>query len=121
MGLSLTTRRLADGSVEISPRGEIDVRSAGDLADAVDAVLATSAAARICLELWQVTLIDSVAMGTLVYCYRAAAAHGVRFVVTNPTATVYRQLWVSGLLEMFGLHAHSPPSGSPPPRRDPPG
>lgn len=122
MGLSITTRRLADGTVEISARGEIDVRGAGGLAQAVDVVLATSAPGRIRIELWQVTLIDSIATGTLVACYRTAAAHGVRLVLANPTETVHRQLRVSGLLEMFGLRDFPSPARGPmppPPPRTP--
>lgn len=111
MPLSITTRRLADGTVEISPRGEIDVRRARELSDAISAVLASSAPARIRVDLWQVTLIDSLGMGSLVGSHRAAAAQGVRLVLANPTPTVHRQLRVSGLIETFG-----PPDYSWPPR-----
>lgn len=100
--MSLTTRQLADGTVEISPRGEIDLENAQELRDVINGVLATSVPRQICVDLWQVTLIDSVAMGALVAAHRAAAASGVRLVVAHPTDTVHRQLWVSGLASMFG-------------------
>lgn len=103
--MTITTRRLADGTVEISPRGEIDVRTATDLSTAIATALNTSVPRQIRVDLWQVTMIDSVAIGALVTAHRDAAAKGVRLVVANPNATVHRQLLVSGLLAMFG----SPP------------
>lgn len=101
--MSITTRQLADGTAEISPRGEIDVSNAQELADAVATVLAASAPKWICVDLWQVTLIDSVGISALVTAYKAAAASGTRLTLANPAPTVHRQLQVSGLVERFGL------------------
>jgi anti-anti-sigma factor len=101
--LSITTRQLADGTVEIRPRGEIDVANADELRRAVETALTTRAPEAICLDLWQVTLVDSTGLGAIVAAHRAAAAAGVRLRVANPAAIVHRQLWVAGLLERLGV------------------
>jgi anti-anti-sigma factor len=106
----VTVAAPVDGVVEIALQGEIDIDNAYQIRDAVDAVL-TAAPPGIRLDLRQVTLVDSVGIGVLVACYYAAAAGGVIFVVSNPTRTVYRQLWVAGVVGLFG---------SPEPIPDPP-
>ena len=108
MYLPVTTRQLADGTVEIAPSGEIDLDNAYVVSDAVTAVLTSGAPRRICVDLRLVTLIDSIGIGALVACFHAAAASGVRLVLSNPSPTVYRQLWVSGLVGLFGCA--EPPS-----------
>jgi len=105
VSLSVTTRQRADGTVEISPRGEIDVSNVGEVRDAVRAALGASVPPRIEVDLWLVTLLDSSGMGALVASFRASAAVGVPLVVTNPTPIVQRQLWVAGLTELLGTAA----------------
>lgn len=102
MYLPITTRQLADGTVEIAPSGEIDLDNAHVMRDAVNDVLTRSTPARIGLDLQRVMLIDSIGIGILVACFHAAAASGVKLLVTHPSPTVYRQLWVSGLVGLLG-------------------
>ena len=102
MYLPITTRQLVDGTVEIAPSGEIDLDNAHVLRDAVNDVLAAGTPSRICLDLYRVMLIDSIGIGILVACFHAAAASGVKLVVSHPSPTVYRQLWVSGLVGLLG-------------------
>jgi anti-anti-sigma factor len=102
VGLSVTTRRRADGTVEIRPRGEIDISNVGEVLDAVQVALGASAPPRIEVDLWLVTLLDSSGMGVLVTCRRAASAVCVPLVVTNPSPLVRRQLWVAGLTGLLG-------------------
>jgi anti-anti-sigma factor len=106
--LPITTRQLADGTVEISPGGEVDLDNAHVLRDAVNDVLTRGTPPRITLDLQRVMLIDSIGIGILVSCFHAAAASGVQFVVAHPSPTVYRQLWVSGLVGLLGCA--EPPS-----------
>ena len=108
MYLPITTRQLADGTVEIAPTGEIDLDNAHILRDAVNAALNAGTPGRICVDLQRVMLIDSIGIGILVACFHAAAASGVRLVVSHPSPTVYRQLWVSGLVGLLGCA--EPPS-----------
>jgi anti-anti-sigma factor len=105
--LPITTRQLPDGTVEIAPSGEIDLDNAHVLRDAVNDAL-TCSPVRICMDLQRVMLIDSMGIGILVACFHAAAASGVKLVVTHPSSTVYRQLWVSGLVGLLGCA--EPPS-----------
>jgi anti-anti-sigma factor len=100
--LPITTRQLADGTVEIAPSGEIDLDNAHVMRDAVNDVLTRSTPPRISLDLQRVMLIDSIGIGVLVACFHAAAASGVKLVVGHPSPTVYRQLWVSGLVGLLG-------------------
>ena len=99
--LPITSRQLADGTVEIAPSGEIDLDNAHVMRDAVNEALSSSPA-RICLDLQRVMLIDSIGIGILVACFHAAAASDVKLAVSHPSPTVYRQLWVSGLVGLLG-------------------
>jgi anti-anti-sigma factor len=107
---SITTRRLSGGVVEIVPRGEIDLRNAHELRDAVDAVFAADQPTLIRVDLWWVRFIDSVGISALVGGYHTAAVRGARLVVTNPSEFVYRQLYISGLVGLFS--APRPRAGS---------
>jgi anti-sigma B factor antagonist len=101
---SITTRRLPGGVVEISPSGEIGLENAPALTDAIDATFDVDgdAATAIRVDLSAVTFIDSVAISALVRGYHTAAVRGVRLVVVNPSDFVYRQLYISGLVGLFG-------------------
>ena len=108
MYLPITTRQLADGTVEIAPSGEIDLDNAHTMRDAVNDALTAGTPARISLDLQRVMLIDSIGIGILVACFHTAAASGVKLVVNHPSPTVYRQLWISGLVGLLGCA--EPPS-----------
>ena len=90
MYLPITTRQLADGTVEITPSGEIDLDNAHVMRDAVNDVLTTSTPGSIVLDLRRVMLIDSIGIGILVACFHAAAASGVRLAVSHPSPTERR-------------------------------
>jgi anti-anti-sigma factor len=84
------------------PSGEIDLDNAHVMRDAVNDVLTRSTPRRITLDLQRVMLIDSIGIGILVACFHASAASGVKLAVCHPSPTVYRQLWVSGLVGLLG-------------------
>ena len=102
MSLSITTSTLASGAVEVSPRGEIDVENAYSIKDAVAAQLADDRPERIELNMRNVTFIDSVGITALVGAHQLAGISGVKLVVTRPSRFAHRQLWVTGLLGLFG-------------------
>ncbi|MEU4427265.1 STAS domain-containing protein [Actinoplanes sp. NPDC024001] len=102
MTLSITTSTLADGAVEVSPRGEIDVENAYEIREAVAAQLAEGGPGRIELNMRHVTFIDSVGISALVAAFQLAAVSGVKLIVTRPSRFAHRQLWVTGLLGLFG-------------------
>ena len=100
--LSITTSTLADGAIEVSPRGEIDVENAYEIREAVGAQLSDAAPSRIELNMQHVTFIDSVGISALVAAFQLAGVSGVKLVVTRPSRFALRQLWVTGLLGLFG-------------------
>ncbi|WP_213455010.1 STAS domain-containing protein [Rhizomonospora bruguierae] len=102
MSLSIITSKVAGNAVEIAPRGEIDVDTAGEVRDAVAAVLTQSRPSRIELNMRLVSFIDSVGISALVAGFQTAEVSGVKLVVTEPSRFVHRQLWVTGLLGLFG-------------------
>ena len=102
MRLSIVTTRLAGDVEEIRVRGEIDVDTAGEVRDAVAAVLAKARPAQVHLNLRLVNFIDSVGISALVAGFQTAQVSGVKLLVTEPSRFVHRQLWVTGLLGLFG-------------------
>ena len=102
MTLSITTSTLPSGVVEVSPLGEIDVENAYRIKDAVADQLAAGRPERIELDMHAVTFIDSVGISALVAAFQLASVSGVKLVVTRPSRFAHRQLWVTGLLGLFG-------------------
>lgn len=102
MSLSITKSILPDGTVEIAPRGEIDVDTAYEVKEAVAEVLAKDNPTRIGLNMRLVSFIDSVGISAMVAGFQTAEVSGVKLVVTEPSRFVHRQLWVTGLLGLFG-------------------
>jgi anti-anti-sigma factor len=100
--LSIVTTRLAGDVEEIRLRGEIDVDTAGEVRDAVAEVLSRSRPTQINLNLRLVSFIDSVGISALVAGFQTAQVSGVKLRVTEPSRFVHRQLWVTGLLGLFG-------------------
>jgi anti-sigma B factor antagonist len=84
--LMIVTTRLAGDVVEIAPRGEIDVDTAHEVREAVATVLSRSRPG----------------ISAMVAGFQAADVSGVKLAVTQPSRFVHRQLWVTGLLGLFG-------------------
>lgn len=112
MSLSVVTTRSPNGEVEIRPQGEIDVDTAHEVREAVTAVMNSSRPTLIKLNMRRVSFIDSVGISALVAGFQAAEVGGVKLVVTEPSRFVHRQLWVTGLLGLFG--APEPAGGEAP-------
>ncbi len=102
MTLSIMTSTLASGAVELGLSGEIDVENAYEIRDAVAALLGADHPRRIELNLEKVTFIDSVGISALVAAFQLAAVCDVKLMVTRPSRFAHRQLWVTGLLGLFG-------------------
>ena len=102
MTLSIMTSTLADDVVEVSPNGEIDVENAYEIREAVATLLADGRPTRIELNMQNVTFIDSVGISALVAAFQLAAVSEVKLIVTRPSKFAHRQLWVTGLLGLFG-------------------
>jgi anti-anti-sigma factor len=102
VSLSIETSAPAGGVVEITPRGEIDVDTAHEVREAVAAVLSAGRPDRIELDMHLVTFLDSIGISAMVAAFQLASVGGVQLVVTRPSRFVHRQLWVTGLLGLFG-------------------
>ncbi|MDT5033289.1 MAG: anti-sigma factor antagonist [Actinoplanes sp.] len=111
MTLSITLSTLAGGAVELSPLGEIDVENAYEIREAVATQLGQKRPARIELNMQHVSFIDSVGISALVAAFQLCSISGVKLVVTRPSRFAHRQLWVTGLLGLFG---GPEPAGAPP-------
>ena len=110
MEFSITTRRLPGGVVEIVPHGEIDLETAPDLRGAVDAAFAADLPSLIRIDLRDVAFVDSVGISALVGSYHTAKVRGARLTVTDPTEFVYKQLYISGVVGLFGAPRPRRPS-----------
>jgi anti-sigma B factor antagonist len=95
----IDTRPVNDGVVRLAVSGEIDLISADDLTDAVDAVLAADRPAEVIVDLAEVTLCDSAGIDALLRARSAAGAQAVHLVVINPRGVVRRALDVTGTLD----------------------
>ncbi|MER5335483.1 STAS domain-containing protein [Micromonospora sp. NPDC002717] len=102
MSLSIVKSVMPGGVIEIAPRGEIDVDTAYEVREAIAEVLAKGHPSRIELNMRLVTFIDSVGISAMVAGFQTAEVSGVKLVVTEPSRFVHRQLWVTGLLGLFG-------------------
>jgi anti-anti-sigma factor len=102
VSLSIVTSTLPGGVIEIAPRGEVDVDTAHEVREAIANALTTSRPARIQLNMRLVSFIDSVGISAMVAGFQTAEVSGVKLVVTEPSRFVHRQLWVTGLLGLFG-------------------
>jgi len=99
---SITTRRTSGGVVEIVPHGEIDLETAPEIRSAVDAAFAADEPTLIRVDLSDVTFVDSVGISALVGGYHTAAIRGSRLIITEPSEFVYKQLFISGVVGLFG-------------------
>ena len=117
MSLSIVTSTLPGAVVEISPRGEVDVDTAHELREAIVTTVSQQHPVRIQLDMRWVSFIDSVGISALVAGFQAAEVSGVKLVITHPSRFVHRQLWVTGLLGLFG--APEPHFAGVEPRRAP--
>jgi anti-anti-sigma factor len=113
VSLSITTSTLTGGTVEISPAGEIDVENAYEIREAVAAQLTDDPPGRIELNMRHVSFIDSVGISALVGAFQLAGVSDVKLVVTHPSRFAHRQLWVTGLLGLFGSPEPSDDSVAP--------
>lgn len=102
MSLSIETSVMVGDVVEIVPVGEIDVDTAHEVREAVAAVLSAGRPARIELDMHLVSFLDSVGISAMVAAFQLASVGGVQLVVTRPSRFVHRQLWVTGLVGLFG-------------------
>ncbi|MDI6102745.1 STAS domain-containing protein [Actinoplanes sp. NEAU-A12] len=93
----------ADGVVtsRVQLAGEFDIDSRDELAGRLLGIVEADAAARIVVDLHQVTFIDSEAIGALIEGHLAADRAGIAFRLASADGVVKRVLTVVGLDYLF--------------------
>jgi anti-sigma B factor antagonist len=107
------TTRQQGVNVEVSARGEIDIRYADELADALRAAATLSQVRHVTVDLAQITFLDSTGIGALVAARRHAADRGASFRIVNAHGIVARVLSVCGVDAILGHHSDTPDSDTP--------
>jgi anti-anti-sigma factor len=92
------TRSTDDRGVVLALSGELDVISAPDLAEQLDA-LAADACPRALLELSGLTFVDSAGVSVLVKARHEAEANGRRLILRGATEQVHQVFSVLGLAD----------------------
>jgi anti-anti-sigma factor len=82
-------------------RGEYSHENSGDLRRQLNEAVMLSQGRRVCVDLAEVTFMDSLALGALISGYKRARAGGGELVVANCSPFVHEMLSVSGLLRVF--------------------
>jgi anti-sigma B factor antagonist len=105
--------RQVGSTVRLELHGEIDVATVGQVRDAVIAALTRHDPSMVVLDFQNVSFIDSIGVGELVTCHRAATVFGATLMLENLAPFPHRQLWATGLLGLFGLAAVPPGADRP--------
>jgi anti-sigma B factor antagonist len=112
-GGSPLTHRLVPGRPEpggpdvpvLHVAGEVDLATAPALRDALGALLADGAAARVVVDLSAVTFLASSGLAALLEAHQRACASGRALRVVVAERTVWRVLEVTGLVRVLDCHA----------------
>ncbi|WP_092541962.1 STAS domain-containing protein [Actinoplanes derwentensis] len=83
--------------------GELDLRDADEVRDNLAAAAKASTYQVLQIDVSEVTLMDSYALGALVSVRNTAAAAGVTVTLVNPSPPVAKAIQVTGLSDVFGL------------------
>lgn len=92
-----------DGVIVVHLHGPIDVSRAMELRDVLGQQIG-SPAARVLIDLSDVTLIDSSGIGILVTAHRRAAGQGARFGVAGAAGTVNRVFEMTRTNKLLSLY-----------------
>ena len=93
----------ADGTLGIELFGEIDFTNSATVADEVRTAVAESRPSVVSVDMGSVTFLDSSGIGVLVIAYKSAIAVGAKYRVVRPSPSVFEQLRLTGLADLFGI------------------
>ncbi|WP_430781802.1 STAS domain-containing protein [Actinoplanes sp. G11-F43] len=100
----ITYETSTDGvTLRVALSGELDLADADEVRDNLAAAARASRYQVLQIDVADVTLIDSYALGALVSVRNSAAAAGVTVTLVNPSPPVSKAIQVTGLSEVFGL------------------
>lgn len=98
MDLTCTIDKV-DGDLRIRLVGDIDIDSADELRDLLQATIRRPSTDGLRVDLLAVTFLDSSAISVLVDAFKVAEAEGCRFQITRPRGVVRKVLEVTGVLD----------------------
>ena len=101
-GLALTIERLDDNAVRIALRGELDLEHAYSFDEELKRVEALEPDC-ICLDLRELTFLDSTGLARLVAARRRAMRAGRRLVLVRGPAAVQRVFQLTAVEEAFEI------------------
>jgi anti-anti-sigma factor len=101
-GLALTIEQLKDDAVKIALRGELDLEHAYTFDEELKRVEALELRC-ICLDLRELTFLDSCGLARLVAARRRAMKAGRRLVIVRGTAAVQRVFQLTAVDEAFEI------------------
>ncbi len=87
----------------VTVRGELDMSTADQLSDTVNAELQKGTAGRVVIDLAGLTFCDSLGLGTLVVLSRTARVQQTFLVLRNPSPFFTRMLDVTGVREGLNI------------------
>ena len=93
---SFRSETLADGTIRLSVRGELDAARSKALREELDDVVARRPP-RLIVDLGAAPFLDSAALAALVAARRQLAAHGSELVLARVSASVRRTVQLTGL------------------------
>ncbi|WP_117213512.1 STAS domain-containing protein [Allorhizocola rhizosphaerae] len=100
-------RPVDDGVVRLVLSGEFDLAADKDLGEQLLAVLERDHPAEVCVDLDNVTFIDSTAVHALCRGYQAASSTGTRWYVLNAHGLVRDVLRVTGVWETLSRQGNA--------------
>jgi anti-anti-sigma factor len=96
-------RPAADGALRVELVGDIDYTNSGEIVSRLQPAFAEAGPETVCLDLTEVTFLDSSGIGVLVVASQLAEKAGVPFSVVGPNRNVYEQLRITGLADLFAI------------------
>ena len=109
MMAAVTYRTDPDGAtVHATIAGELDLAEADAIRDSLVAKAREMSGQYLHVDVAEVSLLDSYAVGALVSARNTAASEGVTLTLVNPSPPVRKVIEVTGLADVFGLN----PAGS---------
>jgi anti-anti-sigma factor len=101
----LSTHRLADGTLVVHVRGELDLASTATLRDDLSARVIAMRPPLVVVDLGLVTFMDSTALSALINVQRNARSIGASLRVVNPSPFVAQLIDTAGLAEALGYRS----------------
>ncbi|GAB2627666.1 hypothetical protein Aab01nite_81270 [Paractinoplanes abujensis] len=109
--MNITVHREQDGTVRLTPAGNLDMATAGDLDQHVADVFAGESAHTLIVNASEVAFCDSSGIHALLRARETAHRYGAAFQLSSPTGITRRTLEVTGLLTPLTTLSTSEGSG----------